>query len=501
MSYLELREIHKAYGVIRALSGASLAVERGEIAGLCGENGAGKSTMVKVIAGAVAPDGGQVVVDGAAHAALTPALSASLGIGVVFQEFELVPSLKVYQNVFLGMESSRLGFVRSGEMRRAAKRLVAEVGAPIDVDAEVSSLRTGHQQLVEISKAVARGTAVLVLDEPTAALNRIEKDVLFDVLRNLKKRGLAIVFISHFIGELFEVCDRITVLRDGAVVESAKVDELSEDDVVVAMLGHRVTKVEHTATEARGEVVLELRGAESSGCYTDVNLALHAGEIVGLAGAIGSGSYEVAETLYGLRPMARGALIVHGKEAHGINPSRAARLGIGYVPEDRKLKGLCLNLAAAFNVALPSLGEPAYARAGILRRGAIARRFRSVGERLHLRPLAPWRAASDFSGGGQQKLLLGRWLDRRCKIYVLVEPTRGVDVGAKTEIWSAITDLAEEGAAVLVVSSEAGDIVALCQRCHVMVGGRMKAHLVGADVTTDAIARYSIATSSGTTTA
>jgi rhamnose transport system ATP-binding protein len=495
MSYLELRDVRKSFGAVRALNGATLSVAGGEILGLCGENGAGKSTIVKVIAGAVNPDSGEVVVDGKSHPWLTPGLSASLGIGVVFQEFELVPSLKVYQNVFLGREEHRVGFLRTNDMRRAARQLLADVGAPVEVDEEVADLRTGHQQLVEISKAVARGTSVLVLDEPTAALNRVEKDVLFGVLRKLRQRGLAIVFISHFIGELFEICDSITVLRDGAVVRSAPVGQLAEDDVVVAMLGHRVDQVSTIQTAKAGQPVLELQGATIGGYYLDVDLALRGGEVVGLAGAIGSGTYEVAETLFGIRQPHRGRLFVDGRETAALTPARATQLGIGYVPEDRKLKGLCLNLGAAVNMALPSLHEPGYSRAGVIQRGQMVRRFLAVGDRLHLRPMAPWAPAASYSGGGQQKLLLGRWLDRKCKAYVLVEPTRGVDVGAKTEIWSAIRDLARDGAGVLVVSSEAADIVALCDRCHVMVNGKLRAHLVGPEVTTEAIARHSVATS------
>lgn len=493
MSFVEVRGLTKVFGAVHALSNVSLSIERGVVHGLCGANGAGKSTLIRILAGAVKPDSGEVIIDGAYLREFTPQYSTSIGIGVVHQELALIPALPVYQNIFLGVERSRFFVPQRKVMKRQAAEILARMRVEIDLEAHVESLSLHHRQIVEIAKAVSRGTRLLILDEPTAVLNPQERQRLFIILRELKRTGLCILFITHFIDELFEACDWVTAMRDGRTVQTWKIEETAPDSVVAAMVGAAVdldaSRLEKGRTH---EEILSLRHCSAAGFFTNVDLVVGKGEVVGLAGMAGSGCYEVAEALFGLRQLSGGEIRISGEPVRLRNPRAAAHLGIGFVPPDRRTQGLCLNLPASTNIALPSLSAERFSRAGILRPGSQDKAFERVGVQLQLHPLDPRLLASSFSGGNQQKLVLGRWIERGCRVYVFVEPTRGVDIGAKAEIWKAIRQIGRSGATVILVSTDFDDITMTCDRCFIFVAGQVAAELKRGQMSVDRISTLAI---------
>ena len=492
MTYLQMRDIHRSFGGVQALKGASLAVDQGSIHALCGGNGAGKSTLMRILAGADRPDRGLIQIGREEFTELSPGVSTQMGIGIVHQEFALVPELTVYENVFLGVEKGRLGLPDRAAMKAAAAEIFSRMGEPVDVNQRVGMLRTGKQQLVEIAKALSRGSSILIFDEPTAALDRDEKQRLFAIMRELRDQNHCLIFISHFINEVFDVCDSVSVVREGRTVLSKQISNTSADEIITAMVGN-VSPAHRGSARAGGEVVVSLHNAGVVDAFDDVSLHVRAGEIVGLAGLIGSGAYEIAETVFGMRRLSRGSMRLRGEDVVFNGPSDAVEAGIGYVPEDRKAKGLWLELAASINVALPSLSSTPFSRAGIINANVVREQFRRLGQRLRLQPLNPNLPASAFSGGGQQKLVVARWLAKRCSLYVLLEPTRGVDVAAKAEILNLVQELRSEGAAVLLISTEFDEIVTACDRCYVFAKGKVVAQLAHSEISIGNLTTHALA--------
>lgn len=492
MSYLEVRGLRKFFGAVQALNDASLSVERGVIHGLCGANGAGKSTLIRILAGAFAPDAGEVWMAGRSFREFSPQYATALGIGVVHQELALVPELLVYQNVFLGIEPRRGLVPRVSEMKAHSRAILARMGVDIPVETKVGELGLHQQQIVEIAKALSRGTSVLILDEPTSILNMDEKQALFAVLRQLRRENYCVLFITHFIDELFEVCDALTIMRDGrtvATVSTAEVDRRSVIEAMVGAVAEQQLAPSRSAQAANAFIIM--RNGAVDGKFSDVTFALAPGEAVGLAGLVGSGCYEVGEALFGLRRLDHGELRVDGRPTRFRNPREAVRAGIGYVPEDRRGKGLCLNLSSSVNLSLPSLRN--FSRRGFVRRNAIRNAFLRIGNMVRVRPLDPTLSAAAFSGGNQQKLVIGKWIEKNCRAYVLLEPTRGVDVGAKAEIWSVIERLRREGAAVVLVSTDFDDIAAVCGRCLIFAAGRIIGELQRPLLTSERISAIAVA--------
>lgn len=476
---LQLRNVTKSFGAVRALRGVSFALEPGEVHALLGENGAGKSTLIKILTGAHAPDGGEIVIGGEAHAALTPTRARQLGVACIYQQPALFPDLSVAENIALRLEkTSPLHLVRWRERRARAAELLRRIGAEIDPAAEVRALSMPEQQLVEIACALGAGARIVVMDEPTASLTQKEQHLLFAVVRELRASGVGVIYISHRLEEIFALADRVTVLRDGESVGANRVDDLDETALIRMMVGREVAAAFPARGGAAGETVLALRGVgcAASGVH-GIDLDVRAGEVVGLAGLVGTGRTELARILFGLTPAEAGEISLRGQPVRIFDPRAAIALGIGFVPEDRRRHGVILEMPVAANITMAL--HPRLFPGGWLRRDAereLARQF--IGE-LGVKTDGSEALAGSLSGGNQQKVALARWLATRPALLILDEPTQGVDIGAKSEIHRLIRQLARDGLAVLLISSDLPEILGMSDRIAVMRGGTIVAELPG----------------------
>jgi len=502
---LELTSVTKSFGAVRALKGVSFDLRAGEVHALLGENGAGKSTLIKVITGAHQPDGGTVNINGRLVAHLTPAAAHQLGVACIYQQPALFPDLTVAENIGIRLEKIRpLARVKWAARRRHASELLERIGANISPDAEVRSLSMPEQQLVEIACALGAGARIVIMDEPTASLTQTEVGLLFTVVRELRRSGVGIVYISHRLEEIFELADRVTVLRDGETVgtrsvkggtgfqpvsaESFDTEEsidrqnacptLTESELIQLMVGREVSSIYPPAEREPGEPVLSL---QNLGCTTggvkNVTLDVRAGEVVGLAGLVGAGRTELARVLFGLTPADAGDILLNGQPVTIRSPREAVAHGIAYVPEDRRRHGVILEMPIAHNVTMAvhrQLFPGTWIRAGAER----ALTLDYIRE-LDVRSAGPDAPGGSLSGGNQQKIALARWLATKPKLLILDEPTQGVDIGAKSEIHKLIRRLAKNGMAVLMISSDLPEIVGMSDRIAVMRGGTIVAMLPG----------------------
>jgi ribose transport system ATP-binding protein len=470
---LEMHGIVKEFPGVRALDGVDLGVRAGEVHCLLGQNGAGKSTLIKVLGGAHRPDAGEVVWDGRPVDFASPHAADVAGIAVIHQELDLVPGLSVAENVVLGREPSRLGFTRPRDAERTARDVLARLGHPeIPVRRELGRLSAAGQQVVSMARALARDARLIVMDEPSAVLDPEEVRNLFRVVRELTADGVAVVYISHRLEEIREIGDRVTVLKDGrTVARDLPARETPTADVVRLMTGRTVEHVFPDRTGQPGEVVLEVEGLSRTGEFADVSFTVRAGEVLGLAGLVGSGRSEILETIHGARRASAGTVRVKGTALRAGSVPAAVRAGLGLSPEERKSQGLLLAEPVARNVSLPSLGR--FARAGFLAPDAEVSAAREVTAQLDVRPADPTRPVKTLSGGNQQKVVLARWLLHGCTVLLLDEPTRGVDVGARAEIYSLVRRLAADGVAVVLVSSEVPEVLGLADRVLVLREGRV----------------------------
>src|SRR5438874_7100078 len=483
---LRLRDYARVFSCIQALSGVSFDLRPGEIHALVGENGAGKSTLIKIVAGAYRPDSGAIEVDGVTYDALTPDAARRLGIGVVYQEFNLLPELSVAENIFLGDQpTGLLGLLDEAERGRRTVGLLNRLEAHLDPDRLVKHLTVGEQQIVEIAKALAMEVRIRIMDEPSAVLPSHDMERLYGVIRALRSEGASIIYISHRLEEIFLIADRVTVLKDGRSVMTRPVAETSRAELVNSMVGRQLTEQYPPPDASLGETLLEVRNLSVDGCVFDVSFSVRAGEIVGLAGLGGSGRTTVARALVGLARIDAGMLRVAGGPAPR-NPSQAARAGVALIPEDRKAHGLVLSHSVRFNVTLPNLG-------GLLRWGLVLLRRREaplVAEsvrRLQIRPPGAETAVENLSGGNQQKVVLAKWLVSRPRLLVLDEPTRGVDVGARSEIYARMRELARQGVGIVMVSSDLPELLGMSDRIIVFHEGRVTGELARADATEQAV--------------
>ena len=480
-----LAGVAKRFGATQALLDVSLALLPGEIHALVGENGAGKSTVVKVLAGIHQPDSGAVVLDGKTVTLHGPAHARSLGIAVVHQEPRLFPDLTVAENVFIGhVPSGRLGSVNWREMRRSADRIFESLSVHIDSSAVVRGLSMADQQLIEIAKALSIDARVLVLDEPTASLSAHEVVRLFEIIRQTRDRGVAVLFVSHRLEEVFELCGRATVLRDGRHVITAPTSELTAADLVRHMVGRSVSLFPRTTAHI-GDVLLEVRGLTRVGAFRDISFSVRAGEIVGLAGLVGAGRTEVARVLFGLDRADAGEVLLDGKRVTFKTPSGALEAGIAYVPEDRHLDGLVGGFSIAQNVTLPiipRLFPRFFIRGG--RERAITEDFV---ERLRIRSTGVNELIEALSGGNQQKVVIAKWLATNPRVLILDEPTRGVDIGAKVEVHRIISELAASGLGIVLISSELPEVLAMSDRIIVLHEGRMSAEIPRAEASEERV--------------
>lgn len=481
---LRLEGVTKHFPGVVALQDVDFDLQPGEVHVLLGENGAGKSTLVKMLSGALEPDTGHIRAAGQRVRINSPHAAERLGIATIYQEFNLVPGLSVGENILLGRQPRRFGLLDRRRMHARARTWLDRVGLDVDARRPVGELGVARRQLVEIAKALSLDARTLVLDEPTAALTSEEADRLFAIMREMRQSGVGLVFISHHLEEIREIGDRVTVLRDGSVVGEATATA-PQERLVRLMVGRAIEAQYPRRRPPRGASLLRVRGLARRGAFEGVSFDAHAGEIVGLAGLVGAGRTEVARAIFGADRYDAGTVEVDGHPVPSGSVLHSLRAGLGLVPEDRKGQGLVMGRPVAENLALTTLRTAS--RAGFVDRSGQRRRAREVAERLDIRMSGLGQSAATLSGGNQQKVVIGKWLLARNKVLVLDEPTRGVDVGAKVEIYELLNELTAAGHALLVVSSELPEILGMSDRVLVMAGGRMRGELTAEEATQDAI--------------
>ncbi|WP_062228579.1 sugar ABC transporter ATP-binding protein [Aureimonas frigidaquae] len=485
---LQLEGVSKRYGATLALNDVHLDLRAGEVHALMGENGAGKSTLMKILAGNVERDSGRILVDGREVDIRSPRDARAHGIAIIHQELNTVPAMTVAENLSLGAEPrTRLGTLDRARVLADAREKLARIGAAIDPRRPLGSLSIGMQQMVEIARAVAENARILVLDEPTAALSRAEAQALYALIGQMRAAGVGMVYISHRMEEVWQLADRVTVFRDGTHVGTGTMQELAPGDVVRMMVGRPVADLYRHDPRSPGKPVLDVENLSGEG-VGPVSFRVHAGEVVCMAGLIGSGRTEVARLLFGADPRSGGDVRVSARPSRPADPNAAIADGFGFVPEDRKAQGLFLDHSVEANIAISTL--PRFAPGGVVRAGTVREAVLSEMRRLRLRLNALGLPVRALSGGNQQKAALARWLLRDSAILILDEPTRGVDIGAKREIYEVIDGLARAGKAVLVISSDLPEAIGISDRLLVMRGGRIVRDLRSADTTEEEVMLY-----------
>ncbi|MBY5990014.1 sugar ABC transporter ATP-binding protein [Roseovarius atlanticus] len=498
---LELQKIEKVYPGVKPLDQVDFQVLPGEVHALLGENGAGKSTLTKVIGGSTRPNGGSITYLGETVTWRSPRQARDAGIHIIHQELALFPELTVAENILIDHQPrGALGLISQRTRMRRAREVLDMLGVDIDPAARVDDLPLADQQMVEIAKALVGDLRLLILDEPTAVISGREVDLLFDRMRHLRAQGIGIVYISHRLEEIFEIADRVTVLKDGQVVGTRPVAELSRDQMISMMVGREITGIypPKAARPPVGDPVLRIRGLASGQRVRDVSIELRAGEIVGMAGMVGSGRTEVADAVFGVGPVDGGEILLDGQPLGNHSPAESIARGIGYLTENRKGQGLFLSMPVSLNVVAPALKDVS---AGPM---IDAARERDIAKEQ----VAAFSVATPsvktpvgaLSGGNQQKVLFSRWTRISDRLLILDEPTRGVDVGAKVEIYRIIRELADKGLAILMISSELPEVVGLSDRVVVMANGVVTGEVTGDDINEDSIMKYAVA-SHGVTTA
>ncbi|MFI7067623.1 sugar ABC transporter ATP-binding protein [Kribbella sp. NPDC050124] len=481
--FLELENISKSYPGVQALNGVNVSIRTGEIHVLVGENGAGKSTLLKTMFGQVIPDTGTIRLDGRQVDLHSPADALGHGIAMVHQELHLIPQISAIKNVMLGREQSTFGVVNSADRERRAREVLDWLGFHGDPTASVATLGVAQQQIVELARALTINARLIIFDEPTATLSQPETRRLFQIMKTLRAEGRALVFVSHRMPEVFELGDRMTVLRDGKEVRSLPMaTDLTEAEVISMMVGRDLDKAAVAPTTRTGAELLRVQGLSRTGVFQDVSFTVAAGEIVGLAGMVGAGRTEVARSIVGADPLDAGTVTIKGRPLTQATPRKAIDAGIAFLPEDRKEQGLALAMSIASNVSLPR--PPG--RFGALSR----RRQRALAERQKSRVAlagSVLRPAGALSGGNQQKVVLARWLTTAADIYIFDEPTRGIDVAAKGEIYRLMDELVAAGAGILMISSELPEVIRMSSRVLVMRKGSVVAELTRAEATEEAI--------------
>lgn len=469
---LSVQNLTKVYPGVTALNRVSVDFRRGEVHALCGENGAGKSTFIKAIAGAIEPTEGTIEIEGKRYSAITPAQSRGHGVEVIYQEFNLVPDMSISENIFLGGRVSSKRTVDYKGMREATVKLFSEFGLNIDPDAEVKELSPALQQLVEILKAVSKNVRILIMDEPTAPLTVSEVEILYDIVDRLKKRGVTIIYISHRLEEVFRLTDRVTVFKDGCYVDTVKTSETDRAGLIRMMVGHDVENEFAAQGNASidPEVVLKVENLSGNGVH-DVSFELHRGEILGLAGLVGCGRTEIMQVLYGAVRKESGRVLLNGKEVRIRSPKDAIDAGIGMIPEDRKNHGVFLTQSISWNISFPKLKE--LSRFTIVNKKAERQLAERYEKTLDIRTPSLEQSAGNLSGGNQQKVVIAKTLAAGTKIIIFDEPTRGIDVGAKSEIYKLMHSLIAEGHSIIMISSEMDELLGMSDRLVVLCEGRM----------------------------
>ena len=485
---LEISGVGKSFPGVRALHDVSFSVGAGEVVAVLGENGAGKSTLMKILAGVQMPDAGSIRLEGAPVQIHSVEEGLSLGIALIHQELNLATNLSIGANLFLGREPVKRGLIDEREIELRSRKLLGRVGLDLDPATLVGDLSIGRQQLVEIAKALSTNARILIMDEPTSSLSQGETERLFEVVKDLRQNGVSILYISHRLGEVVELADRVVVLRDGENAGELARAEINHDRMVSLMVGRDLAQFYAHQPHPPGEVVLSVSGLRTPAHPSHgIDFELRAGEIVGMAGLVGAGRTELLETLFGITPAVGGTVIVEGVPRTLVNPRAAIAAGMALVPEDRKQQGLILEMAVADNISLASISRDQ--RAGFLNFAAERRITEEMTERMRIKTPSSRQIVRFLSGGNQQKVVLGKWLAMKPRILFLDEPTRGIDIGAKREIYALMEDLAKQGVAILFVSSELEEVIGMSDRALVMHEGRLAGALKREELGEESIMR------------
>ena len=469
---IDMRGINKAFGSNQVLKDAGFLLKDGEVHALMGENGAGKSTLMKILTGVYTKDAGTIYVDGQEVSYKNPQEAEKAGIVFIYQELNVLFDLTVEENLFMGKEITKhFGICDKKAMRAKAQEIMDRMGVNIPIDAVMSDLSVGQQQMVEICKALMVDAKVLIMDEPTAALTQSETEVLFEVMNSLRSKGVSIVYISHRMEEIFELCDRITILRDGQYIDTKYIKDITMDDVVQMMIGREIGERFPSRNVAIGGEVLRVEDLTHEKLFRDVNFSVRAGEVLGVSGLMGAGRTEIMQAIFGNLPGVTGKIFIEGQEISIRNPRQAIAAGIGFITEDRKTEGLLLEKSIAENIELANLGKVSKSSVLSAKKGTELVK-RGISE-FRIKCFGPEHECGNLSGGNQQKVVLAKWIYTDPKILILDEPTRGVDIGAKKEIYSVINELAAKGVAVIMVSSELPEVLGMSDRIMVVHEGKV----------------------------
>lgn len=471
---LEVRGICKSFPGVHALNDVSLGIKSGEVHALVGENGAGKSTLMKILSGAYTKDEGEILLRGQPVEIDNPAHAQELGISIIYQEFTLAPHLSAEANIYIGREprSKFFSFVKKRQIRTEAQALVDDLGVDIEVSRLVRDLNVSQQQSVEIAKALSMNADIIIMDEPTSALAESEVDTLFEVIKRLKAKGYTFIYISHNLGEVFEISDRISVLRDGELIGTRETSELEPGEVIRMMVGRTLDDLFPKQEVEIGDPLLEVRNLSRRGVIHDVSFTLRRGEILGIAGLLGAGRSELMRCIFGADKTTSGEILMDGKQSRIRSPIDAVAAGIGFVPEDRKQQGLFLGLAMRINASAVIL--PELARFGFVNRTEEKERTQASIKSLQIKTAGHEQLVGDLSGGNQQKVVLAKWLAIKPKVLILDDPTRGIDVGAKVAIHMLMGEFAKQGVGIILISSELPEVLGMSDRILVMDGGMIK---------------------------
>jgi ABC-type sugar transport system ATPase subunit len=472
---LVMRDIDKSFPGVQALSKVSLSIEKGEVHALIGENGAGKSTLMKILSGVYQKDAGEIFIDGKPAVIDTPEKATRLGISIIYQELNLMPNLSVAENIFVGREKRKGPFLDKALTLREAEKYTAEVGLHINVETPVRNLSIAQRQMVEVAKALSVNAKVIIMDEPTSSLTEPEVVILMGIIRKLRSQGTSVVFISHRLSEIFEISDRVTVLRDGEVIDTVEAPNCTEDSLIHMMVGRSLTDLFPKETVPIGDVILEADHISSGTMVRDISFTLRKGEILGFAGLVGAGRSELMAAIFGFGRRNGGTVRVDGKNIPPNMPVEAIKRGIGFVPEDRKLQGLVLGMAVRENSTLANLESISFG--GLIKSGEERKIAAQYVKSLGIRTPGIEQKVQNLSGGNQQKVVIAKWLATHPKVLIMDELTRGIDVGAKKEIYSLITKLAEDGVGIILISSELPEVLGMSDRIIVMHEGVIKGEL------------------------
>ncbi|MBE6904947.1 MAG: sugar ABC transporter ATP-binding protein [Ruminococcaceae bacterium] len=471
---VRMENIYKSFGGVKALKGVSLQVRQGEIHALVGENGAGKSTLMKILSGAYKKDRGEIYIDGACVEIGSPRRGRDLGVGTIYQEFELASDLTVAENIFLDRLGPH-GIINWKNLNRRAAKVLADLGFDLNPEELVGNISVAYQQVVEIAKVLSADTKVLILDEPTAVLTPKESEKLFHTLRLLKQKGVSIIYISHRMDEIFEIADTITIMRDGEVTGSGRKDDMQVDHVIELMIGHELATLYPPREATPGEEILRVEHL-SGKAFSDVSFTVRRGEVLGISGLVGSGRTEIVRAIFGADSKLSGHIRLNGKEVAIHSPSDGMRHGIGLVPENRKEQGLVLDMPIRYNITMCSI-KKVLGKLGVIQRRKEQALSNDLIAKLNIKTDTPETPVQDLSGGNQQKVVIAKWFNTDSQVIILDEPTRGVDVGAKVEIYHLINEFARRNMGIILISSELSEIIGMCDRAIVIDAGRQTGEL------------------------